>query len=183
MILATVGTQLAFPRLILALAELAPRIDEEIIAQTGTDRTDGLADLPPNLSLRKTMAPAEFDAAFQKARVVVGHAGIGTILSARRMGKPLVILPRRHALGEHRNDHQIATARQVEKLPGIHVAWEAGDLAPLLLRGQLELPVPASGQTPGQTALIARLRGFVEEAAPPRTRRPDRHSAQKTRKA
>lgn len=162
MIFATVGTQLPFPRLIQALADLSSKTAEEIIAQTGSAAQDD-APAHPNLSLRKQMTPAEFDAAFARARVVVGHAGIGTILSARKLGKPLVILPRRHSLGEHRNDHQLATAVQVAKLPGIHVAWQTEDLEPILLQPDLEPPQPYEGQTPGQAALIARLRSFIQD--------------------
>ncbi len=64
--------------------------------------------------------------------MVVAHAGIGTILSARRHARPLVILPRKADLGEHRNEHQMATARAVAALPGVHVAWEAAEIAPFL---------------------------------------------------
>ena len=157
MIFATVGTQLPFPRLIDALAALAPALGEEIIAQTGASEGNW-----PELDLRPTLTPAEFETAFTSARIVVAHAGIGTILSAKRYGKPLVILPRRHALGEHRNDHQLATARQVETLPGIHVAWEVSDLEPLLRRTDLD---PASdAQSASHAALIDRLRGFIGAA-------------------
>lgn len=90
---------------------------------------------------------------------MVAHAGIGTILSAKRLGKPLVILPRRHALGEHRNDHQLATAREVAAQTGVYIAWETEDLAGLLARDDLvpatEVPSPSAG------ALIARLQGFI----------------------
>lgn len=158
MILATVGTQLPFPRLIDALDALAPELGEEIVAQTGP-RGPGNDGAWPNLAVRERLAPAEFDALFAAARVIVAHAGIGTILSARRHGKPLVILPRRHALGEHRNDHQLATARQVESLPGIHVAWETAELGPLLARPDLEPAGEAA--SPSHAALIARLRAFI----------------------
>ena len=116
MIFATVGTQLPFPRLIEALDRIAAESGAEIIAQTGP--FDGAA---PHLTCHGGLSPQEFEAHFTVARVVVAHAGIGTILSAKRYGKPLVLLPRRHALGEHRNDHQQATAKQVETLPGVYV--------------------------------------------------------------
>lgn len=154
MIFATVGTQLPFPRLIDALAALAPDLGEEVIAQIGASEGTW-----PNLDIRRQLTPAEFEKIFTTARVIVAHAGIGTILSAKRWGKPLIILPRRHGLGEHRNDHQLATARQVESLPGIHVAWEAADLGPLLARPDL---TPASdAPSPSHAALIARLRTFI----------------------
>ena len=154
MIFATVGTQLPFPRLIDALEALAPELGEEVIAQIGASEGTW-----PNLDIRRQLTPAEFEKIFTTARVIVAHAGIGTILSAKRWGKPLIILPRRHGLGEHRNDHQLATARQVESLPGIHVAWEAADLGPLLARPDL---TPASdAPSPSHAALIARLRTFI----------------------
>lgn len=154
MIFATVGTQLPFPRLMDALDALAPDLDETIVAQTGP-----AAGIWPNLDRRDTLTPATYEELFTTARVVVAHAGIGSILSAKRWRKPLVVLPRRHALGEHRNDHQLATAKQVERLPGIHVAWDVADLAPLLRRGDL---APASeAQSAGHAALVARLREFI----------------------
>ena len=155
MIFATVGTQLPFPRLIDALDGLASELGEEIIAQIGPQQ-DGTWS---HLDLRDQLTPSEFEALFTSARVVVAHAGIGTILSAKKWRKPLVILPRRHALGEHRNDHQLATARELQKLAGIHVAWEITDLAPLLRAPNLE---PATEmQSPSHAALINRLKEFI----------------------
>lgn len=156
MIFATVGTQLPFPRLINALDALAPDLGEEIVAQTGP--CDGGYQ---HVDWHETLTPDAFDTLAGQARLIVGHAGIGTILSARRFGKPLVLLPRRHDFNEHRNDHQIATARQVEHSPGLHVAWQVADLGPLLMRRD----VTAARQTesPAHAALIARLKAFIAE--------------------
>ena len=154
MIFATVGTQLPFPRLIDALDRLAPELGEEVIAQVGQSEGDW-----PALDIRRSLTPQDFETLFTSARVVVAHAGVGTILSAKRWRKPLVILPRRHAMGEHRNDHQLATARQAETMPGIHVAWNTDDL-----RGLLSAPglTPASeAASPSHAALIGRLRQFI----------------------
>ncbi len=62
----------------------------------------------------------------------------GTILSARKHHRPLVVVPRQHAFGEHRNDHQMATARAFERLRGLHVAWSIEHLPALLARDDLE---------------------------------------------
>lgn len=157
MIFATVGTQLPFSRLIDALDALAPGLDEPVVAQIG-----GSEGQWPHLETHVSLTPDAFERHFTAARVIVAHAGIGTILSAKRWGKPLVILPRRHALGEHRNDHQLATARQVQTLPGIHVAWEAADLGPLL--GTPDLAAADQAPSPSHDALLARLRGFIAGA-------------------
>jgi UDP-N-acetylglucosamine transferase subunit ALG13 len=153
MIFATVGTQLPFPRLMNALNDLASRTSEEIVAQTGEGTTD-------RTSLReiKSLQPAEFSDLFHRARVVVSHAGIGSILSARRYGKPLIIVPRRHALDEHRNDHQMATARQVEGSPGIYVAWETDMLADLLAS---DLAPASEAMSPSRERLITHIASLL----------------------
>ncbi|SFG89128.1 UDP-N-acetylglucosamine transferase subunit ALG13 [Palleronia marisminoris] len=163
MIFATVGTQLPFPRLTASLADLAGSLDEDIAVQAGRGPDTSLQ--APGLQLHETLTPAEFEKHFKAARVIVAHAGIGTILSARQWGKPLVILPRRHALGEHRNDHQIATAHQVENLPGIYVAWSETHLADILTQQTLSSPPPAGEMSPQHTALVDRLRDFIDTPA------------------
>lgn len=155
MIFVTVGTQLPFPRLIDAMNALAPDLGEEVVAQTGPEPGDW-----PHLTQHQKLTPEAFEGLFRDARVIVGHAGIGTILSAKRYGKPLIVLPRRHALGEHRNDHQLATARQVEKLDGVTVAWEAEALGDLLRRPGL--PAASDSPSPSHAALIAYLRDAID---------------------
>lgn len=155
MIFITVGTQLAFPRLIDAMDEVAAGLSEPVIAQTGQTGTAWT-----HLEAHATLPPARFDEFFTNARLIVAHAGIGTILSAKRWGRPLVIVPRRHDLGEHRNDHQLATARQVEAIDGIYVAWDLADLARLTARSDL---IPASGQeSASHIRLIGRLKTFID---------------------
>ena len=156
MILVTVGMQLPFPRLVAAMDRLAPGLDEPVVAQVGPDRASY-----PNLDARARLTPAEFDAAARRARLLVGHAGIGTVLTARHLGKPLILFPRRRDLGEHRNDHQFATCRQLEGVRGLHVAWSEEDLARLVPAPQLV----AASETPGPShdALIGYLRDYIDQ--------------------
>lgn len=132
MIFVTVGTQLAFPRLIAAMNDYAATSGEEVIAQVGADEGDW-----PNLSVVQSLPPTEFEATFLRARVVVAHAGVGTILSARQHHRPLIVVPRRLVLGEHRNDHQLDMARSLKEVAGVHVAWQVEDLPALLARQDL----------------------------------------------
>ena len=161
MIFATVGTQLPFPRLMQALNDLAPKLSDPIIAQTGTEPQDW-----PNLDQRQSLAPQEFSALFNGARVIVAHAGIGTILSAKRWCKPLILLPREHALGEHRNDHQYATMARFQARSGIF-AVEDGDA----LSAQLDHLTRADQQAEAgngvspyaEDRLIQRLNAFIHD--------------------
>jgi UDP-N-acetylglucosamine transferase subunit ALG13 len=160
-ILVTVGLQLPFPRLVAAIDRLAPALGERVVAQTGDD--DGGY---PNLETHARLSAAAFEAEVAAARVIVGHAGIGTVLIAKTRRRPAILFPRRAALGEHRTDHQVATARQLAATPGLYVAWEEADLDRLLHRSDL---VPASDSPgPGHDSLVARLRSFIADPPPAR---------------
>lgn len=156
MIFVTVGTQLPFDRLVDAMNDWASAGHDEVIAQAGPTAAAGRW---PHLDARTRMTPEDFERCFSDARIVVGHAGIGTILSAQRFRKPLVILPRRESLGEHRNDHQMATAREVSRLKGVYIAWNDADL-PDLLQRDLAPAVPDGGES--RSHLIDRIRTFIE---------------------
>ena len=142
MIFVTTGTQLPFPRLVAAMEDYAARSGEEVVAQVGPD-----TEQRPHLVLHDKLDPDAFEANFLRARVIVGHCGIGTVLSAKRLGKPLIVMPRRHDLGEHRNDHQMATAQHLSGRPGLFIAHESHELQALLERKSLTAMTEEQGPT------------------------------------
>lgn len=124
MIFLTTGTQLPFDRLVQTMDEIAPKLGaEDVFAQIGS-----ASYKPKYFQSVATLAPEEFSKRFQQARLVVGHAGIGTILNGKKFSKPLALMARRRALGEHRNDHQMATMRLVSSILGVYSLDTAGDL-------------------------------------------------------
>lgn len=156
MILVTVGSQLGFDRLIGTVATWArERGERDLLLQTGPCSLD-LAGLPHVASL----PPDETRRAFERARVIIGHAGMGTIIDCLLMGKPLVILPRKAALGEHRNDHQMATARRFANRAGVTVAWDE-----IELRRRLDdldsLLAPQKIEPYASPELLAAVRSFI----------------------
>lgn len=124
MILVTVGMQLGFDRLIETMDQLAPSLGMEVIAQVGRGEYT-----PQNMEARISIAPAEFEQLIGRCKLIVAHAGIGTVLTAQRFGKPIVLFPRRFDHGEHRNDHQFATARHLDGRPGVLIAMDETELA------------------------------------------------------
>lgn len=165
MIFATIGTQLPFERLIRALDALAPSLGRPVVAQIGRTAYE-----PINIDWHRFIPALEVDAFFERAEVVVAHAGIGTILSVLKYGKPIVLVPRRAALGEHRNDHQLATVAQLEGRPGLHVAHDEAELA-ARLRGPLTPPGATGDIVPGRERLKAYLEEIVRRHAGPPVRR------------
>jgi UDP-N-acetylglucosamine transferase subunit ALG13 len=162
-IFATVGTQLPFDRLIGALddwAGMAP--GREVFAQIGPSRLR-----PRHIEYAEFVPPAECANRMRASSAIVAHAGMGTILTALELGRPLLVMPRRAALGEHRNDHQLATARRFVELGRVKVAFDESELAPLLaeLEGLAALP-RISRYAPDN--LLAGLREFIAGPAPAR---------------
>jgi UDP-N-acetylglucosamine transferase subunit ALG13 len=86
---------------------------------------------------------------------------MGSIITALEMGKPLVIMPRRAALGEHRNDHQIATARHLQKHKTVRVAWDENELGEAL--GALPEMEQAASQIEIAPCADPRLIGAIEQ--------------------
>jgi UDP-N-acetylglucosamine transferase subunit ALG13 len=150
-IFVTTGTQLAFPRLVSAMDRLAPELGERVVAQIGPDPRRYCA-----LEVATHLSPERFETLVSEARVIVAHAGIGTILTARRHGKPLILMARRYELGEHRNDHQAATLAAIAGRPGLYIAADAADLKELLSNTDLRPAEDAPGDD------LPRLTSFVQ---------------------
>lgn len=111
---------------------IAASLDEPIFGQLGETKR-----LPRNFEAVKFLSPREFNAKFAEARVVVGHAGIGTILTAQQLRKPVLLMSRRAEFGEHRNDHQMATVEQLRHIPGVYIFEDAAGLLALLQQAEL----------------------------------------------
>jgi UDP-N-acetylglucosamine transferase subunit ALG13 len=154
-ILVTVGMQLGFDRLIKAMDELAPTLGHDVIAQTGKG-----AYHPRNMTARSSISPAEFEQLVEQAALIVSHAGIGTILTAARFARPVVLVPRRAAMGEHRNDHQLATVRQLAGRSWILVAEQESELAGMIAQG-LALTGGAEVQSATAQRLHQAVRHFI----------------------
>jgi len=127
LILVTVGTQLPFDRLIRIVDALAAETDEPFVAQIG----DG-SYRPAHMEWHRFIEPVRFDRLLADTRLIISHAGIGTVLNARKTGKPVILFPRRAELGEHRNDHQMATIGSLEGRRGVYVAQDAAEIAAYL---------------------------------------------------
>lgn len=124
MIFVTIGTQEPFDRLIKTMDEIADAFpNEKIIAQVSETMYK-----VKHMQTFDFVSPTEFDKFFNEARLIVGHAGMGTIISALQKEKPIIVMPRIAKLGEHRNEHQMATAKKMEALNYIRVAYNEDEL-------------------------------------------------------
>jgi UDP-N-acetylglucosamine transferase subunit ALG13 len=133
MVFATVGTQAPFDRFLKIIDEAAALLDEEIIVQAFKDKYE-----PKYVKVVDFLPPDEFNQLFAQARMIVAHAGMGTIISAMQLDKPIVVFPRIAALGEHRNEHQTATAKQMDKMHYAYVAYNESQLKEFILKKDMQ---------------------------------------------
>jgi UDP-N-acetylglucosamine transferase subunit ALG13/glycosyltransferase involved in cell wall biosynthesis len=123
MIFVTVGSQMSFDRLVREVDTWAGRHGrKDVFAQIG----DGAE--PSNIPWVRSLTSEEFRKRVEDADLVISHAGMGTILTALEIGKPILVLPRKGQLGETRNDHQVDTARKLAERGLVSVAYEIGEL-------------------------------------------------------
>jgi UDP-N-acetylglucosamine transferase subunit ALG13 len=156
-IFVTVGSQEPFDRLIRAVddwARLSGRSD--VFAQVGSS-----SFCPRNIGFTHFIEPSEFNRLMQEAHIIVAHAGMGSIISALELGKPIVVMPRRAAFRETRNDHQVATAERFGAQGRILVANDEQDL-PEKLDHALTLGDTDRIQAQASPLLIATIRAFLE---------------------
>ena len=86
---------------------------------------------------------------------------MGTIISALRQKKPIIIVPRLASLKEHRNDHQMATAMRMHELGYVYVAYDKTQLEELINQKDLK-PLKDIGDF-ASTSLINSLINSIEQ--------------------
>ena len=124
----TIGLLYGFDRLIREMDEIAGRIAEEVIMQIGETAYES-----KNARYFRFASAEKMDQLYEDARVVVCHAGVGSILTALEHGKPIIAVPRRKKYGEHVDDHQLDIAGEMEKEGRITVVCDVGELEDVLM--------------------------------------------------
>lgn len=157
----TVGSQMPFRRLVRAMDEWARRNPTvEVVAQIGDDALFK----PVALRAFGSVSPVRFAELVRDSELVVAHAGMGSVLTALEHCKPMLLMPRRGALKETRNDHQIATLRWLKDKPGIYAADDESQLNATLdvwrARG-LTPPQSIDSQSDARHGLVDALREFI----------------------
>jgi UDP-N-acetylglucosamine transferase subunit ALG13 len=160
MIFVTVGTQLPFDRLVRTVDEWAGQYGRsDVFAQVGPT-----SYRPQHIKWAPFIDSTECRERTEAADVIVSHAGMGTILTALELGKPIVVFPRRADLQEHRNDHQIATAKRFLAAGRVVAAFDEEHLLEKLRHiDDLRSPDRISNQA--SSRLLNALRAFAADGS------------------
>lgn len=111
-IFASVGNaRQPFDRFLRIVDEAAERAGLSAMIQTGHG-----AYKPRHAHSVDFVTRAEFEELVAATDYLVMHAGAGSVMSAVRLGKLPIVVPRRKAEGEMVNDHQLELATELSKL-------------------------------------------------------------------
>jgi UDP-N-acetylglucosamine transferase subunit ALG13 len=113
MIFVVLGTQkFQLNRLLSEIDELIETggITQEVIAQIGVSDY-----IPKHYQYFRYIDKKQFDELILQATVVITHSGVGSIITALKAKKPVVIYPRLQKYHEHVDDHQLDIAKAFEK--------------------------------------------------------------------
>jgi len=121
LIFVTVGNHnQGFNRLIKKMDEVAGTIDEKVIIQIGYTNFK-----PVNAEYFSFVDSfGEILRLNRDSRVVVSHAGAGSIVTALKQKTPVIIVPRLKKYNEHMNDHQLDIAHAMFDDKNVTVVYD-----------------------------------------------------------
>jgi UDP-N-acetylglucosamine transferase subunit ALG13 len=154
MIFVTIGTSEPFDRLLEAL----PAGEERLIVQAGRSRMR-----PEGAEIVDFMAFDAVDRLMREARVIVMHAGVGSVLTAVRNGKCPIVVPRLARHGEAVDDHQVEFARRLDGQGFVRLVEDLRDLASTI--SEAGASVAVSGRP---SPLVTEIRAYLRAQVRPR---------------
>jgi UDP-N-acetylglucosamine transferase subunit ALG13 len=131
MIFTTVGTHTQpFDRLLKKIDELIEKgiIKEKVIAQIGYSTYK-----PKNYNYFTFTSEEKILELNKKARLIIAHAGAGSIITALQFRKPVIVVPRLKKFNEHVNNHQVQIARAFEKEKKVLACYDIEDLEKVII--------------------------------------------------
>jgi UDP-N-acetylglucosamine transferase subunit ALG13 len=151
-ILVTVGTlHFPFERLLRAVDQLPG--DEELIVQSRARGTR-----PARARCVEDLPYEQLVAEIRRARVVVCHAGVGSILTALANGKRPIVVPRLGHYGEAVDDHQLAFGRRLAEAGLVTLVEDPAQLA-----AAVASPAAAPPHAGGANRLALDVRATLEQ--------------------
>jgi UDP-N-acetylglucosamine transferase subunit ALG13 len=154
-ILVTTGTNGSpFDRLLTAVATLT--LDDELVVQHGPStlrvpRGANVAYLPY----------AELEELVSRARLVITHGGVGSILLTLMNGIRPVVVPRTRSYGEAVDDHQLTLATRLAELRLVELVEDVSELGQAIDTMEPHLGGPGVA---GADALARDVRTYVAAA-------------------
>ena len=156
MIFVTVGTSEPFDRLLHAFEGAVS--NEPVLVQRGASYA-----CPQGATAVDFLPFDDFIGHLRRARVVVMHAGAGSVLAAISVGKRPIVVPRLRCFGEAVDDHQLAFARRMHETGRVVHVDDLSRLSEAIASpASVVSELPGSErQSPAAGALARDIRAFL----------------------
>src|SRR4051794_33928715 len=180
LVFVTVGTDVhPFARIVEWIVRWheGPGAGSRVIVQYGTSPAPAAVE---GMESFVSLAYSDMRRYISEAAVVVCHGGPGTIMEARRLGAEPIVVPRRHDLGEHVDNHQMHFARKLAANDGLRLAEDYSAFADMLTAGVQD---PTLFRIPPRPALGPGVTKFGEALAELGPRRRSRSRARRAARA
>jgi UDP-N-acetylglucosamine transferase subunit ALG13 len=155
MILVTIGASEPFDRLVEAAGRLPG--NEEVLIQCGASSIE-----PARGRCVDFMSFDELAERIRQARVVVMHAGAGSVLAALAEGKVPVVVPRRRKFGEAVDDHQVWFGQRLARTGLVRLVEDPARLAATLASHE-----PATVPQRESSRLVTEVRRYLDSVIMP----------------
>ena len=142
-----------FERLIRWMDAIAEKTDEEVIMQIGNTEYE-----PKHASYFRFESKEKMDQFYSRARVIVCHAGVGSLMTSLENEKLVIAVPRSKELGEVIDNHQLEIAKELENEGRIRIANALNELENHLL----EIKYTASNLRL-KNELVESLKGYINQ--------------------
>lgn len=127
MILMVCGTQkFQLDRMLMEMDRLieSGAVTEAVFAQIGHSTYE-----PKHYPWARFVPGEEFEKKIKHCDLLLTHSGVGTILTGKELGKPVLVYPRSVKYGEHVDDHQWQIAREFRKRDYVMICEEPSQMA------------------------------------------------------
>lgn len=130
MILILLGTQdKPFERILKAVSKEIDKgnIKEKVVAQTGCTLFSH-----EKIKTFDFTTKEEIEELIKKARIIITHAGVGTIIECIENDKKVIVVPRLKKYGEHTNDHQLQITKEFSEKKYVLPLYDTRKLSDVL---------------------------------------------------
>lgn len=138
MVLVLLGTQNnSFYRL---LEEIQKCIDDGIIKDKVVVQAGSTKFESNNMEIFNLIEQNKFNELIEQANIIITHGGVGSIVTAVKLGKKVIAVPRLKKYGEHVNDHQIQIVETFSKQGFIKGIKDVSELKEALIEINTFIP-------------------------------------------
>ena len=152
-----------FQRLVNIIPKIINFVPKPITLQYGYSKIESL-NISDNILLKKNfLSNDEYYHLCQKAKIIISHAGVGTIINSNLCNKRPIIVPRMQKFLEHVNDHQVDVCRKLENSQKAFVIYDVNDIIKFLRNTSLKEYKLPNNDTQIMNNLIQNVEENIQE--------------------